>query len=172
MIKHIRFNKITMASAAIMGLCSTPGLASTEGQLTLIGAPGGTMYAVGAEFGGSGKTGFQIRAGGFNYSYKSGDYWEDGSGSIIGAIGRYYSSGAMQGFYVGAGVDLVSGSSSWGGFGYSGSGSFGGIAPSATLGYKLLSGKFAIEPNLTAELIGGHDVGVIVGAGITLGTRF
>jgi len=162
-----------MVCAAVMGSWSAVSAAETDGQLMLLAAPGGTMYAAGAEFGGSGNSSFTVRAGGFSYSYKSGDYWEDGSGSVAGIGGRYYTQKSMEGLFFGVGLDLVSGSASWGGWGYSGSGTFGGIAPNAVIGYKIRSnGGMSFEPSINAELIGGHDIGVIAGIGLVIGKQF
>lgn len=160
--------------AAALGLWSGSSTAESgkEIQLMLIAAPGGSVYAVGAEFGGGGNSSIAVRAGGFSYSYKDGDYYEDGSGSIFGATGRFYSRQSMEGMFFGAGIDVISGGSDWGGYGYYGYTAFSGISPHAMVGYKIRSGTMSFEPSLYAASIPGKEVSAVVGLGLNIGARF
>lgn len=176
MIRGLIFAGITLA---LMGPLSASRAAENmaEGQVMLIAAPGGLVYAAGAEFGGSGNTSFAVRAGGFSYSYKgSGSYWEDGSGTIVGAVGRFYSTQSMEGMFFGLGVDFISGVSSWGDYWsarwHYGDTSFGGIAPNAVVGYKIRNGSMSFEPSLNVEMIGAKSVSVVAGIGLSIGVRF
>ena len=151
----------------------TVARAATEGQLAVVVAPyGGVLYTAGVEFGGTGNSSFSVRAGGFSYSYKDGSYWEDGSGTVFGVTGRFYSTKSMEGMFFGAGLDLVSGETTWGGWGYNGYTTYSGVAPHAVVGYKIRNGAMSIEPNLYAEVIQGEQVSTVVGIGVTLGARF
>jgi len=143
--------------------------AETEGQLMVVVGPySGVIYAVGAEFEGADKTSFSVRAGGFSYSYTDGSYWEDGSGSILGVTGKFYSQQSMEGMYFGAGLDYISGESLFSG----GNVIYSGIAPHAMIGTKIRSGSMSFEPNLYIEMIPGEQVSTVVGLGLTVGVPF
>lgn len=174
MLKMIRRLVCVMLGAMALMSWSVASAAgnTTEGQVMLIAAPGGLVYAAGAEFGGSGNSSFAVRAGGFSYSYTDGSYWEDGSGFIAGVTGRFYSTRSMEGMFFGAGLDFISGETTWGGWGFNGSTTYAGVSPHAIVGYKIRNGDFSFEPNLYAAMIPGEEVSAVVGIGLTIGKRF
>lgn len=175
MKKITRQVSYVMLCAAMMGAISTASAAEslTEGQLTLIAAPGGLVYAAGAEFGVSGSnTSFAVRAGGFSYEYKDSGYYEEGSGTIVGVTGRFYSTKLMEGMFFGAGVDLISGKTYWIDYPLYGRTTYSGISPHAVVGYKIRSGPLSLEPNFYVAMIPGNKVSAVVGLGLTVGVRF
>lgn len=166
---------IVMICTVMMGTFSVVNAAEskTEGQVMLIAAPGGLVYAAGVEFGGSSNMSFAVRAGGFSYEYTDSSYYEEGSGTIAGVTGRFYSMKAMEGMFFGAGVDLVSGKTYWRDYPLYGNSTYSGISPHAVVGYKIRSGNMSFEPNFYAAVIpGGKQVSAVVGIGLTVGMRF
>lgn len=173
---YTRINGALFAFLLFTGLWPIPASAETEGQLVVIAAPSGSIYGVGAEFGGTGSSSFVARAGGFSYSIKDGSYWEDGSGSFIGISGRFYATKPMEGMFFGAGIDLLSGnwnsgdywSASW----HYDNGTISGVAPNAIVGYKVRNGDWSIEPSLSIVMLGSAKTTVAAGIGLVVGKRF
>ena len=164
------------ALAALLGLWSSASFAETEAQLIYISAPGGSIYGVGAEFGGSSNMSFIARAGGFSYSITDGSYWEDGSGSFVGVSGRFYATSPMEGMFFGAGVDLLSGDWNsgeyWSAAWHYDNGPISAVAPSAIVGYKIRAGSVSIEPSVSVVMVGNGTTTVAAGLGLIVGARF
>lgn len=145
-----------------------------EFQVTLLAAPGGVLYAAGAEFSSGPKSSISARIGGFGYEYDDGSYYEEGSGTILGATARFYTERLMEGMYFGIGVDYVDGATDWRDWPTYGTTYYAGLAPHVMIGYKIKQGSgVSVEPALMASFLPGEvEAGVILGIGVSVGFKF
>ena len=171
------------ALAAALGLgallpCGALAADSMEIQAGVLAAPDGSLWTVGLEMPLSGGKSWTVRGGGFSYEYEDGDYWEDGSGSVLGVGFRFYGGSESKGMYLGVNLDYVSASVDWGGYGYYGYTEISGLVPGISAGYKFVFGNgFTVEPNLyvgALSVAGTEDLEttVIAGIGVAIGKRF
>lgn len=160
------------ACLAAMGPAQAAG--NQEFQVTLLGAPGGVLYAAGAEFASGPKSSVSARVGGFGYEYDDGGYTEEGSGFILGATARFYTERLMEGMYFGIGVDYVDVTVDWYDYPTYGTTYVSGFAPHVMIGYKIKQGSgVSIEPTLMASFLPGEvEAGVILGIGVSVGFKF
>lgn len=143
-----------------------------EAQFTLLANPVGVLYSVGAEFGYGEKGSFVGRLAGFSWDYDEDGYSEEGSGTLVGLAGRYYTTDLMKGMYFGAGIDFVSASCDWYDYPLYGTTEVSGVAPNVTLGYKALYDNVVLEPNIFFSFLPGDiEADMIIGLGVALGYR-
>lgn len=171
--------KALIVSAAAIILIF-PGLATAEDNIISLGIGGGSALdssgtVVFAEYERAltDNLGVALRAGLLSYEYDNGSYWEEGDGPGVEATLRFYTSEALKGFYLGAGVGVWLTEWDWATYYSYGSGDSTSVELHAEIGARFGS-KVSINPSLQIGhfISSSAELGPYAFLGVAVGVPF
>lgn len=173
----MKINKAQLIILSSLSLYTASSIAAsgTQTQASFLLVPtGGALYSVGMEMPmGDAKSNKSLyfQVGGFDYEYTDGDYYEWGSGSLLSAGIKFYSSAENTGMYLGLSLGSISFSGGFDGYSSQGSFSGSGVVPLVTIGNKIDQGSWYLEPNILVGSMSGlsddASAGVLIALGVT-----